>query len=196
MLEDIYALISDESIYEPDLEDDYLTESLNYDLYRRLQKTREQESLRKFREELGITQKQLADFVGVSKATIGNWERNLHEPDFFYQKELSNIFKHPKKLKESITQWKCVICGGVLPLKAKKYCSAFCRKEGLAEWKKRYREMKAKAQAKDESAMLSFQLMLFDVSVFEKEKTKRRRARKRTQNSAKPKAESLQCKLW
>ena len=55
-------------------------------------------SLRNLREELGLSQTKLADFLCVSKVTIGNWERNRNEPDFFYQRKLSEIFKNPQIL--------------------------------------------------------------------------------------------------
>ena len=132
-------------------------------------------SLREFKESLGISQKQLAEFLGVSAVTIRNWERNRNEPDFFYQQKLREIFKNPQKLKEEVPQRKCVICGSALPSKAKKYCSDFCRKQGFREWKEKYKEKLNKAQAQ--------QLMLFDVSLFAKEKTKRKIAQ-RTRKSA------------
>jgi DNA-binding transcriptional regulator YiaG len=53
-------------------------------------------SLRNLREELGLSQNRLADFLGVSKVTVGNWERNRHEPDFVYQKKLMEIFQNPQ----------------------------------------------------------------------------------------------------
>lgn len=54
--------------------------------------------LRELREELGFSQKQLSEYLGVSKVTIGNWERNKNEPSFLYQRKFFEIFKSPYKL--------------------------------------------------------------------------------------------------
>ncbi len=37
--------------------------------------------IRKFREELGISQKQLAEQIGVSNSRISNWEQGINRPD-------------------------------------------------------------------------------------------------------------------
>jgi len=107
--------------------------------------------LRELRESYGLSQKQFASILGVSKATIGNWERKVHEPDFSYQKKLKRIIKNPKKLTEKIPQRKCAICGGVLPPRAKKYCRNECRRKAEAKWRGRYRR-KAREQKTKEIA--------------------------------------------
>jgi Predicted transcriptional regulators len=37
--------------------------------------------IRKYREELGISQKQLAKQIGVSNGRVSNWEQGLNRPD-------------------------------------------------------------------------------------------------------------------
>lgn len=37
--------------------------------------------IRKYREECGISQKQLAEQIGVSNSRISNWEQGLNRPD-------------------------------------------------------------------------------------------------------------------
>jgi DNA-binding transcriptional regulator YiaG len=60
-------------------------------------------SLREFRESFGLSQRQLAEFLGVSNVTISSWERKKNKPDFFYQRKLREIFKNPQKLKSAIS---------------------------------------------------------------------------------------------
>lgn len=37
--------------------------------------------IRKYREELGISQKQLAEQIGVSNSRVSNWEQGINRPD-------------------------------------------------------------------------------------------------------------------
>ena len=37
--------------------------------------------IRKYREELGISQKELAERIGVSNGRVSNWEQGLNRPD-------------------------------------------------------------------------------------------------------------------
>lgn len=37
--------------------------------------------IRKYREELGISQKQLAEQIGVSNGRVSNWEQGINRPD-------------------------------------------------------------------------------------------------------------------
>ncbi len=37
--------------------------------------------IRKYREEKGLTQKQLADMISVSNARVSNWEQGINRPD-------------------------------------------------------------------------------------------------------------------
>ena len=48
--------------------------------------------LRDLREERKIKQKELADIMGVSQATISMWEKNASEPDIDKIRRLSNYF--------------------------------------------------------------------------------------------------------
>ncbi len=124
-------------------------------------------SISEFRLQLRISQRQLATFLGVTKETIGSWERGINKPCFVNQKKLREIKENPDRLTRGLPHRKCAICGSFLPLKAKKYCGDSCRSEGLAEWKERYRQNLAKVRAKEQGS----QLTLFDISLFTKEKT-------------------------
>jgi len=48
--------------------------------------------LKKMRGEKGLKQAELAEMLGVSQATLSNWERGVHDPDTAQLKELSRIF--------------------------------------------------------------------------------------------------------
>lgn len=37
--------------------------------------------IRKYREELGLSQKELADKIGVSNSRVSNWEQGINRPD-------------------------------------------------------------------------------------------------------------------
>lgn len=50
------------------------------------------ENLREHRIAVGLTQAQLAQKIGVSKACIGMWENNDRKPDIISLKQLANIF--------------------------------------------------------------------------------------------------------
>ena len=108
-----------------------------FDLYQKEREKVTGNRLREFRESLGVSKKQLAAFLGVSQVTIGNWECLRNKPDFGSQKKLSEMLKKPLKLKASIPQKPCAICGSILPRNAKKICSDACRRE--AKLKKKIR---------------------------------------------------------
>ena len=38
-------------------------------------------NIRKYREQLGLTQKQLAEHLGISSARLSNWESGINRPD-------------------------------------------------------------------------------------------------------------------
>jgi RNA polymerase primary sigma factor len=59
--------------------------------------------LREFRQELGWSQQQLAEVLGVSPVTIRTWEWNRHQPDFLSQKKLMALFNNPNKLVKAIS---------------------------------------------------------------------------------------------
>jgi len=149
--------------------------------------------LRELRESYGLSQKQFASILGVSVATVGNWERNCHEPDYLYQKKLRKIANNPDNITEKIPPRKCAICRKVLPPRAKKYCRNECRMEGEAAWKERYRE-KARAQEAKERARV--QLTLLDVSDYISSEPKRKRTQRRRHKSVGAEAPSKQLRLW
>ena len=50
------------------------------------------ETLKKSRDEKGLSQKALADILGVSQGTIGNWESGVREPNFKTIEKLADFF--------------------------------------------------------------------------------------------------------
>ena len=48
------------------------------------------ERLRKLRQNMGVTQEQLADDLSVAKSTIGMWENQKREPDLTMLEKLQN----------------------------------------------------------------------------------------------------------
>ncbi len=50
------------------------------------------ENIRNFRKFRGITQKQLADALGRTKAVISTWENGLHSPDLESCEKMCRIF--------------------------------------------------------------------------------------------------------
>ena len=48
--------------------------------------------LKKLREDKGLKQAELAAMLGVSQATLSNWERGVHDPDNEQLIELSRVF--------------------------------------------------------------------------------------------------------
>ncbi len=50
------------------------------------------ERIKEFRTKSNLTQKQLADKIGVAKATIGMWENNNREPDIKVLMKLADVF--------------------------------------------------------------------------------------------------------
>ena len=55
--------------------------------------------LRSSREELGITCKQLAESVQISKRTIENWEQGRTEPPPYMQAQIEKELERKKQLK-------------------------------------------------------------------------------------------------
>lgn len=49
-------------------------------------------NLKILREENNISQKQLAEMLGVSQSTVGNWESGTREPNFSMVSKISDIF--------------------------------------------------------------------------------------------------------
>lgn len=50
------------------------------------------ENLKNLRCNAGITQKKLAEMLGVDQRTVSAWERNVCEPDFRSLERLCDIF--------------------------------------------------------------------------------------------------------
>ena len=51
------------------------------------------ERLRKLRQNMGVTQEQLADDLSVAKSTIGMWENQKREPDLKMLEKIADFFK-------------------------------------------------------------------------------------------------------
>lgn len=49
--------------------------------------------IRKYRKEVGLTQEQLADTIGVTKSRISNWEQGINRPDADILAELCKALK-------------------------------------------------------------------------------------------------------
>ena len=47
---------------------------------------------KKLREKLMISQKELADLLGVSFETVNRWENGHHKPTYKYQRKLKNLY--------------------------------------------------------------------------------------------------------
>jgi len=50
-------------------------------------------SIKFYRKELGYSQEQLAEKIGISRQTLFNWENNSTSPDINQAKKISEIFK-------------------------------------------------------------------------------------------------------
>lgn len=50
------------------------------------------ENLRMIRKSLNLTQQQVADKLGVKRATYTKWETNAAEPSVYFIKKLTEIF--------------------------------------------------------------------------------------------------------
>ena len=44
------------------------------------------------RKQLGVTQEQIADYIGVSRAAVSKWEKGLSYPDIMLLPKLADIF--------------------------------------------------------------------------------------------------------
>jgi len=154
--------------------------------------------LKRMRQSYGLSQAQVAEKIGVSKQTIGLWERGIKKPDLFNQKKLRKIFKNPDNLAKGIPQRKCAICGRMLSPKAKKFCRQECRQKADREYQKRYKQklkQAVKKTKKPKAKAQSPQLTLFDVSRFTKS-DKHRGSKKRRRKSAQIEAQNSQLTLW
>ena len=49
--------------------------------------------IRRLRQERGLTQRQLAERMGISDKTVSKWERGMGCPDLSLLPELSDIFR-------------------------------------------------------------------------------------------------------
>ncbi|MBQ8426295.1 MAG: helix-turn-helix transcriptional regulator [Clostridia bacterium] len=50
------------------------------------------EIIKELRTDKGISQKQLADVIGVGQATVSEWERSVNEPKASYIEKLADYF--------------------------------------------------------------------------------------------------------
>ena len=66
--------------------------------------------IRKYREELGISQKQLAEQLGVSNGRVSNWEQGINRPDADMLAEICYALLGVKLSKEELsdTEWKII----------------------------------------------------------------------------------------
>lgn len=48
-------------------------------------------AIRFYREKLGITQKSLAEELGISQGAIANWENDIRKPDIFMLKRIAEV---------------------------------------------------------------------------------------------------------
>ena len=48
---------------------------------------------KKLREKLMISQKELADLLGVSFETVNRWENGHHKPTYKYQRKLKKLYE-------------------------------------------------------------------------------------------------------
>ena len=51
------------------------------------------ENIRNYRKNLGLTQEQLAERLGITLGTVSKWERGSSEPDLSYVMELAELFR-------------------------------------------------------------------------------------------------------
>lgn len=51
------------------------------------------DTLKNLRDMIGITQKELGDYLGVSRATIAGYEAKNHQPDYEKLEKIANYFK-------------------------------------------------------------------------------------------------------
>ena len=51
------------------------------------------ERLRKIRKDKGITQKELAEIIGINKATVSLYEKNINEPNDSVKGKMARYFK-------------------------------------------------------------------------------------------------------
>ena len=49
--------------------------------------------LKEIRVEREMTQKEVADYIGVTCQTLSNWERNVTEPDITTLLNLANLYR-------------------------------------------------------------------------------------------------------
>lgn len=50
------------------------------------------ENLTFYRQQKGLTQKDLADKIGISRSAVGNYEKGIREPDFETLEKLADFF--------------------------------------------------------------------------------------------------------
>ena len=50
------------------------------------------ENIRSYRKDLGLSQEQLAERLGITLGTVSKWERGASEPDLLYVMEIAELF--------------------------------------------------------------------------------------------------------
>lgn len=64
-------------------------------------------TLRKIRQDHGITQKEMADMLGVSRSCVANWEAGTRHADITIIKKYNELFGHKADIISAFTRYKC-----------------------------------------------------------------------------------------
>ncbi|MDK6577114.1 helix-turn-helix transcriptional regulator, partial [Escherichia coli] len=60
-----------------------------------MERSNEGLKIKAFREEAGLTQSELADYIGVAQVTVSAWERGVASPDAFSQRLVDQVLRYP-----------------------------------------------------------------------------------------------------
>ena len=64
-------------------------------------------TLRKIRLDNGITQKEMAKMLGVSRSCVANWEIGIREADISIIKKYNELFGHKMDISKTFVKSKC-----------------------------------------------------------------------------------------
>ena len=64
-------------------------------------------TLRKIRIDNGITQKEMAKMLGVSRSCVANWELGIREADISIIKKYNELFGHKMDISKTFVKSKC-----------------------------------------------------------------------------------------
>lgn len=64
-------------------------------------------TLKKIRKDSGLTQKELADMLGVSRSCVANWEAGTREADISIIKKYNELFGHKLDISKAFAVSKC-----------------------------------------------------------------------------------------